>query len=60
MFYMKNSFGDRLHRVATVGDRFSKKATLVTVTFFQATFVPATFIHIRNISAVAYPIFTKL
>ena len=28
MFYMKNSFGDRLHRFAAVGDRFSKKATL--------------------------------
>ena len=28
MFYVKNSFGDRLHGFSAVGDRFSKKATL--------------------------------
>ena len=32
----------------------------VTVTFVQATFVQATFVHIRNISAVTYPILMKI
>ena len=32
----------------------------VTMTFVQATFVLATFVHIRNISAVTDPIWTKL
>ena len=31
----------------------------VMVTFVQAIFVLARFVHIRNISAVTYPIFTK-
>ena len=32
----------------------------VTVTVVKATFVRMTFVHIRNISAVTYPILTKL
>ena len=37
-----------------------EQISTVTMTFVRATFVPATFVPIRNISAVTYPILTKL
>ena len=37
-----------------------EQISTIAVAFVQATFVPATFVHIRNISAVTYPILTKL
>ena len=37
-----------------------EQITTVKTTFVQATFVLATFVHIRNISAVTDPIFTKI
>ena len=42
-----------------VGSREHLKG-IPTVTFVKATFVLATFVYIRNISAAADPILTKL